>query len=45
MSVLETVANLPDYMAPEIRPDYIGESALCYHLFDPRQQIRHSEWF
>jgi hypothetical protein len=25
---LETVANLPEYMMPEIRPDYIGESAL-----------------
>ena len=28
-----------------ISPDYIDLSALCYNLFDPRQQIRHSEWF
>ena len=27
-----------------ISPDYINLSALCYNLFDPRQQIGHSEW-
>jgi hypothetical protein len=26
-----------------ISPDYINLSALCYNLFDHRQQIRHSE--